>query len=113
MTAAGITVKSQTFAEVTNEVQNFYSYGGVVVDGLFGLAYPGCSTSGATPPFVNMVNQGSISPVFSFWLNSLVNFIIVIIILFYKKINLISPQMLETLQQCTEITTAEQHRAAN
>ena len=68
---AGITVTGQTFAEITNLVTNFYSINGIVVDGLLGLAYPGCSVSRATPPFVNMVNQKSVSsPVFSFWLNS-------------------------------------------
>jgi len=73
LAVAGISVKNQIFAEVTSETANFYSYKGVIVDGLMGLAYPACSASGATPPFQNMISQGLVSsPVFSFWLNSLV-----------------------------------------
>jgi hypothetical protein len=69
VTVAGISVTGQTFAEITSETSNLNS--NPTVDGLFGLAYPACSSSGATPPFVNMVNQKKVSsPVFSFWLNS-------------------------------------------
>jgi cathepsin D len=71
VTIAGIAVKNQTFAEMTSLPKNFINQNGVIIDGIFGLAYPKCADSGATPPFVNMVNQKLISsPVFSFWLNS-------------------------------------------
>ena len=70
LTIAGITVKGQTFADITSETTNYFSSNGIIVDGVFGLAYPACAVSGATPPFQNMLNQQGIAPVFSFYLNS-------------------------------------------
>jgi len=71
LVVAGTTIKSQTFAEVTSETADFFSFNGVIVDGLFGLAYPACAASGATPPFQNGLAQYPSSPqVFSFYLNS-------------------------------------------
>ena len=71
VTVAGMAIHGQTFAEVTSETGDFFNENGVVVDGLMGLAYPACSSSGTTPPFVNLVNQGLLSaPVFSFYLNT-------------------------------------------
>ena len=82
LTVAGITVKSQTFAEVTSETADFFNSNGVIVDGLMGLAYPVAATSGATPPFQNMINQGVVaSPVFSFWLNTLIEHLYITIFL--------------------------------
>ena len=71
LTIAGITVKSQTFAEITTQTKNFNV--NPVVDGLMGMAHQSIANSGSVPPFINMINQNpSLSPVFSFYLNSLV-----------------------------------------
>ena len=68
LTFAGLKIKGQTFAEVTNEVQDFWI--SPLVDGLLGMAFPACSTSGAIPPFQNMIQQGLVpQPVFAFYLN--------------------------------------------
>jgi len=68
LTVAGITVKGQTFAEITSETQDLNS--NPTVDGILGMAYPACSSSGAVPPFQNMIVQVVVSqPVFAFYLN--------------------------------------------
>ena len=68
LTFAGLKIKGQTFAEVTNRVKDLSS--NPTVDGILGMAFPACSTSGATPPFQNMIQQGLVSqPVFAFYLN--------------------------------------------
>ena len=68
LTFAGLKIKGQTFAEVTNRVRDLSS--NPIVDGILGMAFPACSTSGATPPFQNMIQQGLVSqPVFAFYLN--------------------------------------------
>ena len=69
LTVAGITVKGQTFAEITSETQDLNS--NPTVDGILGMAYyPACSSSGAVPPFQNMIAQGVVSQsVFAFYLN--------------------------------------------
>ena len=64
----GISVLSQTFAEITSLSSVDAAQ---VYDGILGLAYPSSSVSGATPPFQNMINQSLVSPsVFSLWLSS-------------------------------------------
>ena len=69
MEVAGICIQGQTFAEVISQTESFVS--NPSVDSLFGLAYPASANSGATPPFINMVNQRLLpSPIFSFWLNA-------------------------------------------
>lgn len=66
---AGLTVKSQTFAEVTSPIANF-GYTNPSADGLLGLGFQSISLSGSVPPFINMVKQGVISqPIFSVYLN--------------------------------------------
>jgi len=64
---AGIVVKSQTFAEATNLPGNVWTT--EPYDGLVGMAYQSIASSGATPLFVNMVLQGLVKPVFSFYLS--------------------------------------------
>ena len=65
----GVSVVNQTFAEITtlSSMDELYS----LYDGILGMGYPSIATSGATPPFQNMINQGLVSPsVFSFWLST-------------------------------------------
>ena len=65
VTIAGLKINSQTFVEANLQFAVINS-NGISIDGFFGL---GLSTSAATPPLVNMVNQKLISqPVFAMWL---------------------------------------------
>nr|XP_016938877.1 lysosomal aspartic protease [Drosophila suzukii] len=73
---AGLTVKNQTFGEVTTEQgTNFVD---AYFDGILGMGFPILAVDGVTPTFQNMVSQGLIqNPVFSFFLRdngSVVNY---------------------------------------
>ena len=69
LTVAGIRVKSQTFAEITDDSDNWKNS----FDGLLGLAYPSNAENKATPPFINMVNKKLLKqPVFAFYYNTYV-----------------------------------------
>ncbi|CAG2114586.1 unnamed protein product [Medioppia subpectinata] len=64
----GVIVQNQIFAEITtlNNPDSIY-------DGILGMGYPSLAAPDTTPPFNNMINQGLIAPVFSFYLNRDVN----------------------------------------
>ncbi|XP_016947995.1 lysosomal aspartic protease [Drosophila biarmipes] len=73
---AGLTVRNQTFGEVTTEQgTNFVD---AYFDGILGMGFPILAVDGVTPTFQNMVSQGLVqSPVFSFFLRdngSVVNY---------------------------------------
>jgi len=65
----GITVNQQTFAEATGFPSIQMELG--AFDGICGMAWSSISVDGVTPPFVNMVMDGSVdSPVFGFYLTA-------------------------------------------
>ncbi|KAL2360145.1 Vacuolar protease A [Blastomyces dermatitidis] len=62
-----LTIKSQLFAEATNEPGLAFAFGRF--DGILGLGYDTISVNKIPPPFYEMVNQGLLDePVFSFYL---------------------------------------------
>ncbi|XP_058860695.1 pepsin A-like [Acipenser ruthenus] len=68
VTIGSIVDKSQVFGLSETEPGSFLYY--VAFDGILGLAYPSISSSGATPVFDNMMNQGLVSQdLFSFYLS--------------------------------------------
>ncbi|MGH0160379.1 UNVERIFIED_CONTAM: hypothetical protein FKN15_039303 [Acipenser sinensis] len=68
VTVGGIVDNNQIFGLSETEPGSFLYY--VVFDGILGLAYPSISSSGATPVFDNMMNQGLVSQdLFSFYLS--------------------------------------------
>jgi len=64
---AGLCATDQTFAEATHEPG--ISFVAAKFDGILGMGFPGLAVLDVMPPFNNMVNQGVVDPVFSFWLN--------------------------------------------
>ncbi|XP_017067602.1 lysosomal aspartic protease [Drosophila eugracilis] len=65
---AGLTVRNQTFGEVTTE--NGTNFADASFDGILGMGFPALAANGVTPTFQNMISQGVVqSPVFSFFLH--------------------------------------------
>lgn len=63
-----MTVKGQTFAEITKEPGVAFIAG--KFDGILGLAFDSISVDHVTPVWYNLVSQSQVaSPVFSFWLS--------------------------------------------
>ncbi|CAG8972594.1 hypothetical protein HYALB_00005363 [Hymenoscyphus albidus] len=67
MTIGDLKVKSQLFAEATNEPGLAFAFGRF--DGILGLGFDTISVNKIVPPFYNMVEQGLLDePVFAFYL---------------------------------------------
>ncbi|KAH3731516.1 Lysosomal aspartic Protease [Pelomyxa schiedti] len=68
VTLGGASIKSQGFAEITNETGVSWAAG--AFDGILGLAFQSISVDDVTPVWYNMVSQGLVdSQVFSFYLS--------------------------------------------
>jgi phytepsin len=69
MTIAGLNVKSQIFAEVTNEPG--VAFLAAKFDGIMGLAFDSISVAHATPVWYNLLSQKLVTvPVFAFYLSN-------------------------------------------
>ncbi|KAH8419311.1 hypothetical protein KR222_004529 [Zaprionus bogoriensis] len=65
---AGLSIKGQTFAEITSLPSDVFSRANF--DGIFGLGFEEIAMGGVTPPFYKLVEQDLISqPTFSLYLN--------------------------------------------
>lgn len=65
---AGLSIKGQTFAEITSLPIDVFSRANF--DGIFGLGFQEIAMGGVVPPFYNLVEQNLISqPTFSLYLN--------------------------------------------
>lgn len=67
MTIGDLTIKSQLFAEATEEPGLAFAFGRF--DGILGLGFDTISVNKIVPPFYNMIDQGLLDePVFAFYL---------------------------------------------
>ncbi|KYM89486.1 Lysosomal aspartic protease [Atta colombica] len=65
---AGLNIQNQTFGEAITHLGTAFFY--AKFDGILGMGYPeGVIAKGMTPVFNNMINQGLVEPVFSFYTN--------------------------------------------
>ncbi|KYN34842.1 Lysosomal aspartic protease [Trachymyrmex septentrionalis] len=65
---AGVNIQNQTFGEAISQLGIALLY--ATFDGILGMGYPeGVVATGMTPVFNNMIKQGLVEPVFSFYLN--------------------------------------------
>jgi saccharopepsin len=60
-----LSISSQDFAEATKEIGPGPAFW--KMDGIFGLGFAGAAITLAVPPFYNMVQQGLMEPIFSFY----------------------------------------------
>lgn len=66
-----LTVKGQTFAEITDVSGLGLAYAAGKFDGILGLAFPGIAVDGISPVFQTMIDQGLVAdPVFAFYLSN-------------------------------------------
>ncbi|KYN16999.1 Lysosomal aspartic protease [Trachymyrmex cornetzi] len=64
---AGVDVENQTFGEITRQHGKSFEY--AMYDGILGLSYPTLAFTGATPLFINLINQRLVkNPIFSFYI---------------------------------------------
>lgn len=63
----GLCAQHQGFAEAT-ELPGI-TFVAAKFDGILGLGYPSIAVNGITPPFNTLVAQGTVDPVFAFYLN--------------------------------------------
>jgi len=67
ITLAGVTLKNVTFGEA-NQLADFFA--GQPLDGILGLGYQSIAADGITPLFDAWLQQSSLPPIFSFYLDS-------------------------------------------
>ena len=71
VTVGGLTVKGQTFAEITNTKGLGLAFAAAPWDGIMGMAYTSISVDGVTPVFQNLVQQKAVAEaVFAFYLSN-------------------------------------------